>query len=154
MELHDAVGALDRFSSYVKWLREKNPARASSYRAVVKPVEPGGNPYRAVIADEHSETSWTGQRARHHLRQLAGAGKPFFQNVSFWKPHAPFEIPVPFDRMYSDVTIPLPKPVTLAAIKAAPRLKEMALVKYGRLSVQPVTASEWSLVFRMAGLKD
>ena len=40
---------------------------------------------------------------------------------------------------------PLPKPVMLAAIKAAPRLKEMALVKYSRLSVQPVTASEWSL---------
>ena len=49
---------------------------------------------------------------------------------------------------------PLPKPVTLAAIKAAPRLKEMALVKYGRLSVQPVTASEWTLVCRMAGMKD
>ena len=45
---------------------------------------------------------------------------------------------------------PLPKPVTLAATKAAPRLKEMALVKYGRLSVQPVTASEWTLVCRMA----
>jgi predicted RNA-binding protein with PUA-like domain len=46
---------------------------------------------------------------------------------------------------------PLPKPVTLAAIKAAPRLKEMALVKYGRLSVQPVTVAEWNLVCRMAG---
>src|SRR5581483_6963001 len=36
----------------------------------------------------------------------------------------------------------LPRPVSLAAIKAEPRLQEMALVKYGRLSVQPVTASE------------
>jgi len=35
---------------------------------------------------------------------------------------------------------PLPSPVTLAAIKAEPRLKDMALVKYSRLSVQPVTA--------------
>ena len=34
---------------------------------------------------------------------------------------------------------PLPKPVTLAAIKAEPQLKDMALVKYARLSVQPVT---------------
>jgi predicted RNA-binding protein with PUA-like domain len=48
----------------------------------------------------------------------------------------------------------LPKPVTLAATKAAPRLKEMALVKYGRLSVQPVTTSEWTLVCRMGGVKD
>ena len=46
---------------------------------------------------------------------------------------------------------PLPKPVTLAAIKAEPRLKEMALVKYGRLSVQPVTVAEWKIVCPMGG---
>ena len=46
---------------------------------------------------------------------------------------------------------PLPKPVTLAAVKAEPRLKEMALVKYGRLSVQPVTEEEWKLVCEMDG---
>jgi predicted RNA-binding protein with PUA-like domain len=49
---------------------------------------------------------------------------------------------------------PLPQPVTLAAIKAEPRLKDMALVKFSRLSVQPVTAPEWSIVRRMGGLKD
>jgi predicted RNA-binding protein with PUA-like domain len=48
---------------------------------------------------------------------------------------------------------PLPKPVTLAAVKADPRLKDMALVKYSRLSVQPVTAAEWKIVCHMAGKK-
>jgi predicted RNA-binding protein with PUA-like domain len=48
---------------------------------------------------------------------------------------------------------PLPKPVTLAAVKAAPRLKDMALVKYSRLSVQPVSAEEWRIVCAMGGLK-
>jgi predicted RNA-binding protein with PUA-like domain len=48
---------------------------------------------------------------------------------------------------------PFPKPVTLAAIKAEPRLKEMALAKYPRLSVQPVTAQEWKIVCGMGGLK-
>jgi predicted RNA-binding protein with PUA-like domain len=48
---------------------------------------------------------------------------------------------------------PLPKPVTLAAIKAEPKLKDMALVKYARLSVQPVTAEEWKLVCKMGGAK-
>ena len=47
---------------------------------------------------------------------------------------------------------PLPKPVTLAAVKAEPRLKDMALVKYSRLSVQPVSAQEWKLVCAMGGL--
>jgi predicted RNA-binding protein with PUA-like domain len=46
----------------------------------------------------------------------------------------------------------LPKPVTLAAVKAEPRLKEMALVKYSRLSVQPVTDKEWQIVCEMGGL--
>ena len=44
---------------------------------------------------------------------------------------------------------PLPRPVTLADIKAEPRLKDMALVKLSRLSVQPVTAAEWKLVCAM-----
>jgi len=48
---------------------------------------------------------------------------------------------------------PLPNPVTLAAIKAEPRLKDMALVKYSRLSVQPVTAAEWKIVRHMGGKK-
>jgi predicted RNA-binding protein with PUA-like domain len=47
----------------------------------------------------------------------------------------------------------VPKPVTLAEIKAQPGLKEMVLVNNSRLSVQPVTAKEWSAVSRLAGLK-
>ena len=48
----------------------------------------------------------------------------------------------------------LPKPVTLAAVKADKKLADMALVKYGRLSVQPVADAEWRAVSRMGGLKD
>ena len=48
---------------------------------------------------------------------------------------------------------PLPKPVTLAAIKAESKLKDMALVKYARLSVQPVTAEQWKIVCKMGGVK-
>lgn len=47
----------------------------------------------------------------------------------------------------------LPRPVTLAEIKANPALKDMVLVKNSRLSVQPVTAAEWRAVSQMAGLK-
>jgi predicted RNA-binding protein with PUA-like domain len=48
---------------------------------------------------------------------------------------------------------PMPKPVTLADVKANPKLSNMALVTSFRLSVQPVTASEWAEVCRMGGLK-
>ncbi len=47
----------------------------------------------------------------------------------------------------------LPKPVTLAEIKAEPRLAGMVLVKNSRLSVQPVSEEEWALVCRMGGYK-
>jgi predicted RNA-binding protein with PUA-like domain len=47
---------------------------------------------------------------------------------------------------------PLPKPVTLEAVKAEPKLANMALLKLSRLSVQPVTDTEWTHVCRMGGL--
>jgi predicted RNA-binding protein with PUA-like domain len=47
---------------------------------------------------------------------------------------------------------PLPKPVTLAAIKAEPRLAEIQLLKQSRLSVPPVTDAEWKIVCKMGGL--
>ncbi len=40
----------------------------------------------------------------------------------------------------------------MAAVKADKRLTDMALVKYSRLSVQPVTSAEWKLVCKMGGL--
>jgi len=46
----------------------------------------------------------------------------------------------------------LPKPVTLADVKANRKLKDMALVRKARLSVQPVTAAEWTELCRMAGI--
>ncbi|MDO6964894.1 EVE domain-containing protein [Rhizobium alvei] len=46
----------------------------------------------------------------------------------------------------------MPKPVTLADVKANPALSEMSLVKSMRLSVQPVTEDEYLEVCRMGGL--
>lgn len=47
----------------------------------------------------------------------------------------------------------LKKTVPLALIKTDKRLAEMALVRLGRLSVQPVTAEEWKIVLELAGEK-
>jgi len=47
---------------------------------------------------------------------------------------------------------PVPHPVSLDAIKARSDLKDMALVRISRLSVQPVTAAEWVIVCRMGGV--
>jgi len=47
----------------------------------------------------------------------------------------------------------LKKPVSLDQIKKDKRLKEMALVRISRLSVQPVTEKEWKVVMELAGEK-
>ena len=46
----------------------------------------------------------------------------------------------------------LKKPVTLAEIKADGRLNQMALVRLGRLSVQPVTDEEWQIIMELGGM--
>lgn len=45
---------------------------------------------------------------------------------------------------------PLPRPVTLAEMKANPALSGMAMFRQFRLSVSPVTAEEWSAILTMA----
>ena len=44
----------------------------------------------------------------------------------------------------------LNKPVSLATVKADPRLQQMALVRLGRLSVQPVTEEEWAIIMELS----
>jgi predicted RNA-binding protein with PUA-like domain len=47
---------------------------------------------------------------------------------------------------------PLPRPVALGDAKVVKSLSKMVLVNNTRLSVQPVTESEWSEVCRLGGL--
>ena len=47
----------------------------------------------------------------------------------------------------------LERPVTLAEIKAEPRLAKMELIRQSRLSVAPVRDEEWASVLEMAGKK-
>ena len=47
---------------------------------------------------------------------------------------------------------PVPKPVTLAAMKVEPRLEGLALIRQSRLSVVPVSAEHWAVISAMAGL--
>ena len=48
---------------------------------------------------------------------------------------------------------PFKTPVTLAEIKADPRFKDMTLVKFSRLSVQPVSAEHWKMLCKMGGAR-
>ena len=112
--------------------------------------------------------AWTGVRnftARRHLKEMKKGEHAFFYHTGDEKQVVGIvevikeAYPDPTDEKGVFKTLdvkavkPVTKPVTLAAIKAEPRLKEMALVKYSRLSVQPVSAGEWKIVCHMGGLK-
>lgn len=45
------------------------------------------------------------------------------------------------------------RPVTLARVKAAPKLEDFDLVRISRLSVMPVSDAQWKLLLGMAGEK-
>jgi len=112
--------------------------------------------------------AWTGVRnftARRHLKEIKKGDKFFFYHTGEEKQivgigeviREAFHDPTaaknePWVAVQTVASKPLPKPVTLAAVKAESKLKEMALVKYGRLSVQPVTDAEWKTVCKMGGL--
>jgi len=111
---------------------------------------------------------WTGVRnftARRHLKEMKKGDKFFFYHTGVEKKivgigeviRESFPDPTagknePWVAVTTVASKPLPTPVTLPAIKAAARLKDMALVKYGRLSVQPVSDAEWKIVCKMGGL--
>ena len=113
--------------------------------------------------------AWTGVRnftARRHLEEMKKGDKFFFYHTGDEKQivglgkviRESFPDPTaaknePWVAVTTAADKPLPKPVTLATIKAEPKLKDMALVKYARLSVQPVTAAEWKIVCKMGGMK-
>jgi predicted RNA-binding protein with PUA-like domain len=112
--------------------------------------------------------AWTGVRnftARNHLKAMKKGDRVFVYHTGDEKQVVGVaevvreSYPDPTDEkgVFLSVDVkaekPLPKPVTLAAVKADKKLASMALVKYGRLSVQPVTDAEWKLVCRMSGLK-
>ena len=112
---------------------------------------------------------WSGVRnftARRHLKEMKKGEKFFFYHTGAEKevvgigeiireayPDPTAEKGEPWVAVTTAAVEPLPKPATLAAIKAELKLKDMALVKYARLSVQPVTAGEWKLVCGMGGVK-
>ena len=49
--------------------------------------------------------------------------------------------------------MPLKTPVTLAQIKAEPRLADIPLVRQSRLSVMPIDDKSWRLICEMGGVK-
>ena len=111
--------------------------------------------------------AWTGVRnfrARTHLTAMKKGDLAFFYHTGDEKQvvgiveviREAYPDPTDKDGVFKAVDLkavkPLKAPVTLAAVKADKRLKDMVLAKQPRLSVQPVTAEEWKIVSTMGGV--
>lgn len=128
--------------------------------------EPSVYSWEQFVKDK--ETSWDGVRnyaARLHLRAMKKGDAVLYYHsnegmeivgIAAVSKEA-YQDPTTEDERWVSVGLKAGKrlkhPVSLDAIKQDKRLKDMALVRISRLSVQPVTDEEWAAVMALAGEK-
>jgi predicted RNA-binding protein with PUA-like domain len=126
--------------------------------------EPGNYSFDELLKD--GKTVWSGVRnpvAQRHLHAVSRGDRIFVYHTGKEKAvigiakalgHA---YPDPEDKAGKQAIVDiapvkkLPRPVTLAEIKADPAFKTFALVRISRLSVMPVTDEEWERIIGKAG---
>ncbi len=134
------------------WLVKSEPAAFSWDQQLANGVEP-----------------WTGVRnhaAKNFLKAMRRGDRAFFYHSTIGKQIV--GIVEVAREAYPDPTAaagewvcvdmravgPMPRPVTLAAIKADPVFADLPLIRQGRLSVLPVSAAHWVRICAMGGWKD
>jgi predicted RNA-binding protein with PUA-like domain len=125
--------------------------------------EPENYSFDALVKDK--QTVWSGVKnpvAQKHLHAVRRGDRIFYYHTGKEKAvvgiakAAADAYPDPKDKtgkaavVYVAPVKQLPRPVTLAAIKADPRFKTFALVRISRLSVMPVTDEEWERIEHMS----
>jgi predicted RNA-binding protein with PUA-like domain len=128
--------------------------------------EPSAYSWDNLVRD--GRTSWTGVRnhqAANNLKAMKQGDRGFlYHSNEGLAIVGVVEIvreayPDPGDASGRFVTVdvaplmPARAPVTLTAIKATKALAELALVRQSRLSVSPVTAKEWRVLTKLAGIE-
>lgn len=118
--------------------------------------------------EKDKQTDWTGVRnyaARNHLKAMKKGDEVLYYHsneglaiVGIAKvAKEAYQDPTTDEEAWVAVDLKphkkLKTPVTLDTIKKDKRLADMALVRIGRLSVQPVTEKEWKVIMELAGMQ-
>jgi predicted RNA-binding protein with PUA-like domain len=126
--------------------------------------EPTHYGFDALVKDK--KAVWSGVRnalAQRHLRGVKKGDRIFYYHTGDEKAVVgtakalsdPYPDPEDASGKFVAVDIApvtkLPRPVTLAEIKADTAFRDFPLVRIARLSVMPVTDAQWSRIVRMAG---
>lgn len=128
--------------------------------------EPSTYSWDQLVKDK--QTDWTGVRnyaARNHLKSMKKGDEVFFYHsnegleiVGIAKvAKEAYQDPTTEEAAWVCVDLKpykkLKAPVSLETIKKEKRLKDMALIRIGRLSVQPVSEKEYDVILELAGEK-
>lgn len=134
------------------WLVKSEPDAFSWAQQVANRVEP-----------------WTGVRshqARNNLRAMKTGDLAFFYHsnigreivgvVRVVREHYPDPSAERGDWVAVDMEAvgPMPKPITLAQMKADPALEGLSLIRLSRLSVAPITAEHWAHICHLGAWKE
>ena len=134
------------------WLVKSEPDAFSWDQLVATGVEP-----------------WTGVRnhaAKNHLMAMRRGERVFFYHSNIGKQivgvaevvREAYPDPTAASGPWVSVDMraigPMPRPVSLAAIKTDPAFADLPLVRQGRLSVLPVSAAHWARICEMGGWRE
>ncbi|MDG6094562.1 EVE domain-containing protein [Acetobacter sp. AN02] len=133
------------------WLVKSEPDAFSWDEQVARKVEP-----------------WTGVRnhqAKNNLAAMKNGDLAFFYHSNVGREivgiveivREAYPDPTAEDGKWVCVDVravgPVPKPVTLAQMKADPELSSLALIRQSRLSVVPVSSGEWNHICSLGGVR-
>ena len=123
--------------------------------------EPGSYGWSDLVRD--GGTEWDGVRnaaARLHLKAMrpgdeaifyhSGADKAAVGVMRIERAAAPDSKDANWVSVRVEPVRPLPRPVTLKAMKAEPRLARLEMLRQSRLSVSPIRDEEWAALMKMA----
>jgi len=130
--------------------------------------EPNKFSWEMLVAKGATGEEWDGVRnylARNNMREMKVGDRGFFYHSNIGKEivgiaevcaeahHDSTTEDPRWDCVDIRAVKPFVRPVTLAEVKADPRLTEMSLVTSMRLSVQPVTEEEWRILCALGGVE-
>ncbi len=136
------------------WLLKTEPETFSWHDQVARGGK--GEPWSGVRNHQAKLNLMKMKNGERALFYHSGATKEIVGVVEVIREHYPDPTAKPGEPWVAvnvKAVAPLPKPVRLLEAKAEPRLNAMVLVNNTRLSVQPVTAAEWTVVCKLGGMK-
>ncbi len=129
--------------------------------------EPGNWSWDDQVKSGEEGAEWDGIRnhqANNNMKEMKTGDRIFFYHsvdekqvvgivevIKEWYPD-PADATAKFGMVDVRALAPVPEPVTLAAIKAEPRLADLLLVRHTRLSVMPIDANSWRLICKMGSV--